>query len=88
MRIWQGSRCRRGQPPARLAQWYCRYYRGRRMADDARDASDKLRQLARTRREGVMRVGDYPVFGKPYWLTMTGVAALGMVGVVLMLAVH
>jgi hypothetical protein len=35
-----------------------------------------------------MRVGDYPVSGKPYWLTMTGVAALGMVGVVLMLAVH
>jgi hypothetical protein len=35
-----------------------------------------------------MRVGDYPVSGTPYWLTMTGVAALGMVGVVLMLAVQ
>ena len=39
-------------------------------------------------REGAMRVGDYPVSGKPYWLTMTGVAALGMFGVVLMLAVQ
>jgi hypothetical protein len=38
--------------------------------------------------EGAMRVGDYRVSGKPYWLTMTGVAALGMVGVVLMLAVQ
>ena len=38
--------------------------------------------------EGAMRVGDYPVSGKPYWLTMTGVAALGVVGVVLMLAVQ
>jgi hypothetical protein len=35
-----------------------------------------------------MRVGDYPVSGKPYWLTMTGVAALGLFGVVLMLAVQ
>ena len=32
-----------------------------------------------------MRVGDYPVSGKPYWFTMTGVAALGLVG---MLAVQ
>ena len=38
--------------------------------------------------EGAMRVGDYPVSGKHYWLTMTGVAALGVVGVVLMLAVQ
>jgi hypothetical protein len=35
-----------------------------------------------------MRIGDYPVSGAPYWLTMTGVAALGMVGVVLMIAVQ
>jgi hypothetical protein len=35
-----------------------------------------------------MRVGDYPVSGKPYWLTMTGVAALGLFGVVLILAVQ
>ena len=34
-----------------------------------------------------MRIGDYPA-GAPYWLTMTGVAALGMVGVVLMIAVQ
>ena len=35
-----------------------------------------------------MNVGDYPVRGKPYWITFTGVAALAMVGLVLMLAVH
>ena len=35
-----------------------------------------------------MRIGDYPVSGAPYWLTMTGVAALGMVGVVLMIDVQ
>ena len=34
-----------------------------------------------------MTIGDYPVSGKPYWLTMTGVAALGLVGVALMLSV-
>jgi hypothetical protein len=34
-----------------------------------------------------MSVGDYPVSGKSYWLTMTGVATLGIVGVVLMLVV-
>ena len=34
-----------------------------------------------------MRIGDYPVSGAPYW-QMTGVAALGMVGVVLMTAVQ
>ena len=39
-------------------------------------------------REGAMRVGDYPISGKSYWVTMTGVAALGMFGVVLMLAVQ
>jgi len=37
---------------------------------------------------GEMNIGDYPVSGTPYWLTMTGVAALGMFGVVLMLAVQ
>ena len=25
-----------------------------------------------------MRIGDYPVSGAPYWLTMTGVAASGL----------
>jgi len=35
-----------------------------------------------------MKIGDYPVSGTSYWLTMTGVAALGMFGVVLMLAVQ
>ena len=35
-----------------------------------------------------MRVGDYPVSGKPYWLTVTGVAAFEIVRVVLMLAVQ
>jgi hypothetical protein len=35
-----------------------------------------------------MRIGDYPVSGAPYWFTMTGVAALGVVGVVLMIAVQ
>jgi hypothetical protein len=38
-----------------------------------------------------MTIGDYPVSGKPYWpvsgkpywCTMTGVAALGLVGVAL-----
>jgi hypothetical protein len=38
--------------------------------------------------EANMTIGDYPASGRPYWLTMTGVAALGMVGVVLMLGVH
>lgn len=37
--------------------------------------------------EANMTIGDYPVSGKPYWLTMTGVAALGLVGVALMLSV-
>jgi hypothetical protein len=40
------------------------------------------------REEAAMRIGDYPVSGTPYWLTMTGVVALGLVGVVLMLAVQ
>ena len=35
-----------------------------------------------------MNVGDYPVRGKPYWITFTVIAALGMFGLVLMLAVH
>jgi hypothetical protein len=35
-----------------------------------------------------MTVGDYPSAGKPYWLTMTGVAALRLVGVALMLSVQ
>jgi len=35
-----------------------------------------------------MSIGDYPASGPSYWLTMTGVAALGMVGVALMLAVQ
>jgi hypothetical protein len=34
-----------------------------------------------------MTVGDYPTAGKPYWLAMSGVAALGLVGVALMLSV-
>ena len=38
--------------------------------------------------EANMTVGDYPVAGKSYWLTMTGVAALGLVGVALMLNVQ
>jgi hypothetical protein len=37
--------------------------------------------------EANMTIGDYSVSGKPYWLTMTGVAALGLVGVALMLSV-
>jgi hypothetical protein len=35
-----------------------------------------------------MKLGDYPVEGRPYWLTMTGVAALGMVGIAMMFAVQ
>jgi hypothetical protein len=35
-----------------------------------------------------MNVGDYPVRGKPYWGTFMGVAVLGMLGLVLMFAVH
>ena len=27
-----------------------------------------------------MKIGDYPVRGKPYWMTMTGVAALACSG--------
>ena len=38
--------------------------------------------------EANMTVGDYPVAGKSYWLTMTGVAALGLVGVALVLNVQ
>ena len=34
-----------------------------------------------------MTIGDYPAAGTSYWLTMTGVAALGLVGVALMLSV-
>ena len=37
--------------------------------------------------EANMTIGDYPVSGKPYWLTMTGVAALGLVGVANLLSV-
>jgi hypothetical protein len=36
--------------------------------------------------EAIMTIGDYPA--SAYWVTMRGVAALGMVGVVLMLGVH
>ena len=43
------------------------------------------RAKRRSSRVAAMRIGDYPVSGGPYWLTMTGVAALGMVGVVLMI---
>jgi hypothetical protein len=35
-----------------------------------------------------MNVGDYPIKGKPYWVTFMVVAVLGMLGLVLMLAVH
>jgi hypothetical protein len=35
-----------------------------------------------------MDVADYPVRGKPYWVTFMVVAALGMLGLVLMFAVH
>jgi hypothetical protein len=35
-----------------------------------------------------MNVGDYPVRGKPYWATFVGVAVVGMLGLMLMLAVH
>jgi hypothetical protein len=42
----------------------------------------------RSSREAAMRIGDYPASGAPYWLTMTGVAALGAVGVVLMIGVQ
>ena len=34
-----------------------------------------------------MKVGDYPVSGKPYWATFMGVAALAMFGLLLMFAV-
>jgi len=44
-------------------------------------------EAPRTKREANMTIGDYPVSGKPYWFTMTGVAALGLVGVALMLSV-
>jgi hypothetical protein len=37
--------------------------------------------------EESMTIGDYPAAGTPYWLTMAGVAALGLVGVGLMLSV-
>jgi hypothetical protein len=37
--------------------------------------------------EESMTIGDYPAAGTPYWLTMAGVAALGLVGVALMLSV-
>jgi|tagenome__1003787_1003787.scaffolds.fasta_scaffold20942269_2 hypothetical protein len=30
------------------------------------------------RNDAAMRIGNYPVSGAPYWLTMTGVAALGI----------
>ena len=36
---------------------------------------------------GEHAIGDYPAAGTPYWLTMAGVAALGLVGVALMLSV-
>jgi hypothetical protein len=35
-----------------------------------------------------MQIGDYPVRGKPYWMTMTGVAALGLFGMVLLFGLH
>ena len=35
-----------------------------------------------------MNVGDYPVAGKSYWFTIPGVAALGLVGVALVLNVQ
>ena len=35
-----------------------------------------------------MNVGDKPVRGKPYWATFMGIAALTMLGLVLMFAVH
>lgn len=35
-----------------------------------------------------MNVGDYPIRGKPYWVAFMGIAALAMLGLMLMLAVH
>jgi len=52
------------------------------------DGAPQLERRTALLAEGAMRVGDYPVSGKPYWLTMTGVAALEIVRVVLMLAVQ
>ena len=35
-----------------------------------------------------MKVGNYPVRGKPYWAAFMGIAALAMFGLMLMFAVH
>ena len=35
-----------------------------------------------------MELGDYPAAGKSYWMTMSGVVAIGVVGLALLLAVH
>ena len=35
-----------------------------------------------------MQIGDYPARGKPYWITMAGVTALGAFGLFILVALH